>query len=65
MMKQNESSTDRIIRFILGAIILLAAMFWASGGLQILFYIVGLVLIVTAAIGYCALYQILGISTKH
>ncbi len=64
-MIKNESATDRLIRAILGALVLIAAILWLSGWLQILAYIIAVVLLITAAIGRCGLYSILGINTKH
>lgn len=63
-MKTNESAVDRWIRAILGMIIFYLA--WSSlGGVwQIVGYVVGAILVLTAAAGYCLLYALFGISTK-
>jgi hypothetical protein len=64
-MKANESSLDRIIRGILGVVLLLVAFLAVpAGALQIVLAIIGVVLLVTGAIGFCPLYRILGLSTK-
>jgi hypothetical protein len=63
-MKNNESGLDRIIRVVAG-LILLALYFMGSvtGGLGILFIVVGAVLLLTGAIGFCPLYALLKIHT--
>lgn len=63
MLKPNEGKTDRVIRVILGVILLGAAIFSLSGIAQIVAGIVGVISFVTGAVGFCGLYKILGIST--
>ncbi len=64
-LSRNESTTDRVVRFILAvalgaAVVLgLVAEPWS--------YVVGIVAIVlafTAVSGFCAIYALLGLSTK-
>ena len=62
-MKRNESNQDRGIRAVLGIIALLVGLFAAGGFLRALLIIVGLVLVITAAVGFCPLYRLLGINT--
>ena len=64
MLKQNESSTDRMIRVIVGIVALIAGLFWLTGTLQIVAYVVGAVALITGIIGFCGLYAVLGITTK-
>ena len=64
MIKQNESSTDRIIRVIIGIFALIAGFSWLSGTPQIIACVVGAVALLTGIVGFCAIYAILGISTK-
>lgn len=64
MIKQNESSTDRIIRVIIGIAAISAGLFWLTGTTQIVAYVIGAVALITGVIGFCGLYAILGISTK-
>jgi uncharacterized membrane protein HdeD (DUF308 family) len=64
MLKQNESSIDRIIRVIIGVIALVAGFFWLTGTWQTVAYVVGAVALVTGIIGFCGLYALLGISPK-
>lgn len=64
-MKGNESSLDRIIRGILGlALLLVAFLAVPAGALQIVLAIIGVVLLLTGAVGFCPLYRVLGLSTK-
>ncbi|MBN1369608.1 MAG: DUF2892 domain-containing protein [Dehalococcoidaceae bacterium] len=63
-MKQNMGQTDRIIRAVLGVAALVAALFFAAGWLDIVLYIFGAVMLITAAAGVCPLYIPFKISTK-
>lgn len=57
-MKKNLGQVDRAARLFIGAVILIvAAQFGSWWGL------LGLALIITAAIGYCGLYDLIGIKT--
>lgn len=58
-MTLNENSTDRAIRFVVG-VVLLALVF--VGPKTPLGWI-GLVPLVTAMVGFCPLYRLLGLST--
>ena len=67
-MKANEGKTDRIIRLVLG-VLLIAVGLWPLNGLQaavggIIVAVIGLILLITGITGYCALYSLLGISTR-
>lgn len=62
-MKRNESNQDRGIRAVVGIIALLVGLFAAGGFFRALLIIVGLVLVITAAVGFCPLYRLLGINT--
>jgi len=57
-MVRNESKTDRWIRVLLGLAILafVAKTNWAW---------LGLIPLATGVVGYCALYQLLGLSTNR
>ena len=63
MLKQNEGKLDRMVRVVIGAILLGLAIFSLSGLAQIIAGVAGLVALVTGAIGFCGLYKIFGIST--
>ncbi len=63
-MSTNESTLDRIIRGVVGAIALVVAVVVGMGSVGgILLVVVGGILVVTAAVGFCPLYRILGLST--
>lgn len=57
-MKKNVGKPDRTIRTLLG-ILFIAMGFFFSGWWAVL----GIVLLVTAAIGWCPLYTLLGLKT--
>jgi len=58
-MKMNEGKIDRILRVTAGAVILSLA-FW---GPETAWGYVGLVPLVTGAVGYCPLYAVFGFNT--
>lgn len=65
-MKANESTLDRVIRIIVGAVLL--ALFFThaiTGVLGIIFVIVAAILLLTGLIGFCPLYAILKIRTNN
>ena len=66
MFTQNESSTDRVIRFVLGAVLLYA---WyavlVTGVLATVAVVIGVVLMLTGVIGWCPLYTLFGMKTHE
>jgi hypothetical protein len=63
-MKTNESTIDRIIRVIVGIVLVALGLFGVvSGALMWVFYVVGAILLVTGIIGFCPLYALLKLST--
>jgi hypothetical protein len=58
-MKLNVGSADRVIRIVVGVAICAAGWYYHSW-----WGLVGVVPIVTAAIGWCPAYMPLGLSTK-
>lgn len=61
-MKKNMANWDRIGRVILGIIFILLAL--KIGGIIFdIIGIIGLVFLVTAAVGFCPLYTLLGFKT--
>jgi hypothetical protein len=64
-MKANESKLDRIIRAVIG-IVLISLYFInvLSGPLGLVLLVVGAVFLLTAAAGICPLYALLKLSTK-
>ena len=62
----NESGMDRIIRVVVGIVLL--ALYLSStvtGTLGVVSLILGIVALVTGAIGYCPLYALLKIRTNR
>jgi len=63
-MVRNEGNLDRILRALVGALLLVAWIAgWTTGTLALVLGIVGVVLVATAAVGFCPLYRLFGIST--
>jgi hypothetical protein len=63
-MKANEGTVDRIIRAVVGVAALLGAFVMGAGSVAfVLLVVVGAVLLVTAAVGFCPLYRVFGINT--
>ncbi|HSO03629.1 MAG TPA: DUF2892 domain-containing protein [Candidatus Limnocylindrales bacterium] len=63
-MQTNVGSTDRIIRAIVGIAALIGAValgLGTGGGIALL--VVGAIMVVTAAVGFCPLYRVLGLNT--
>lgn len=65
MIKKNEGVLDRLIRILLAEIFFILAWFWFGGITQIILYVLGLIMIITAAIGFCGLYKIFGFSSNR
>jgi hypothetical protein len=64
-MKINESMVDRIIRGVLGLVLL--ALFFTNtvaGTLGIVLAVVGAIALITGVVGFCPLYSLLKISTN-
>lgn len=63
-MTINESRTDRVVRVALAVAAVLAALAVGAGSvLGIVLLAVAAVLLVTAAVGFCPLYRVFGLST--
>ena len=60
----NEGKVDRVVRAIVGVIALLIAFFVVGGVAQIVLWIIGGILLLTGATGYCLLYLPFRLSTK-
>lgn len=63
-MKKNEGNIDRIVRAIVGIVLIATAFLLNANGLTVVFYVVGVIAIITAITGFCALYKIAGIDTS-
>ena len=65
-MKVNEASWDRIVRVLLGAVLLYLGFGGViSGTLGIVVGIIGLIPLLTGLVGWCPLYALFKISTNH
>lgn len=64
-MEKNEGMPDRVIRVILGFIMIYIGAIYMdlSGVLAYIVVLIGLILLITGAIGYCGLYSVIGINT--
>lgn len=65
-MKKNEGTADRVIRVVLGIILIgLGVYFQSSWGLvaMIVLIVLGLAALITGIIGFCILYKLFKIST--
>jgi len=63
-MKLNESNVDRIIRAVAGVVLLYLGLGGAlGGGLAVVSDVLGVVLLLTGAIGFCPLYALIKFST--
>ncbi len=61
-MKKNIGQLDRMIRLVLGVVVL-SSFFFIEGGLKWI-SLLGVVLIFTATINFCPLYLPFGINTR-
>jgi hypothetical protein len=60
-MTRNEGTVDRAIRLIVGLVLAYASFQTGVGsGLGIVLIILAVVMLVTAAVGFCPLYKVLG-----
>jgi len=58
-MKANVGSTDRVIRFVLGVVIIALGFYFKSW-----WGVVGVVPIMTGLLNFCPAYNLIGVSTK-
>ncbi len=65
-MSANESTVDRVIRLIIAIVAGVAALKVGLGSLLgILLLVVAVIMLVTAAVGFCPLYRLFGMSTNR
>ncbi|MCK4391173.1 MAG: DUF2892 domain-containing protein [Desulfobacterales bacterium] len=62
-MKTNMARWDRILRIIIGIILLFIG--FSKGGLWWIGAVIGAIFVVTSFISYCPLYSAIGLSTKR
>ncbi|MDQ7028314.1 MAG: DUF2892 domain-containing protein [Ardenticatenia bacterium] len=63
MLSRNEASWDRIARVVIGLALIAFSLFSLQGVSSIIGTLVGLILLVTGAVGFCPIYKILGVCT--
>lgn len=64
-MTANVGTPDRVVRLVLAVLAVVgAALVGVSSALGIILLVVAAVLVVTAAVGFCPLYRVLGMSTR-
>lgn len=61
-MKHNTGSADRIARVVL-AIVFAVAGIAVGGTVAIVLFVLAAVMLVTAAVGFCPLYRLVGVDT--
>ncbi len=66
MMERNEGKVDRIVRVILGIVLLYVGIvpMGLSGIWSYVVVLVALILLVTGLSGFCGLYSVIGIKTN-
>lgn len=62
-MKKNEGNKDRLIRVFVAIALFVGAFYLEFGSLSNVLYVLGAIVLLTAATGYCGLYSFLGINT--
>ena len=63
-MNKNEGTIDRVLRVILGIVLLYVGFFVMSGTWGTLVGLVGFIPLLTGALGWCPLYGVFGLNTK-
>jgi hypothetical protein len=65
-MNTNVGSFDRVIRFLLAAVLFsLSLMVYSGSWVGTLLLVAGAVMLATALFGFCGLYNLLGINTQQ
>jgi hypothetical protein len=63
-MVRNESTLDRVVRLVVAVVAVVVAVIVGAGSVGgIVLLVVGAIMLVTAAVGFCPLYRVLGLST--
>ena len=63
-MTKNEGTIDRVVRIVIAAVAfaIAAAVGFSTAG-DIVLAVVGIVMLVTAAVGFCPIYKVFGFNT--
>ena len=63
-MKTNEGTIDRVLRVILGIVLLVIGFGVMDGTGGVIVGLVGLIPLITGLVGFCPIYRVLGICTN-
>lgn len=63
-MKINEGTIDRVIRGIVGVILLVVGLVLVKGSVGVVLDVLGAILLVTGVVGFCPLYTLFHIGTS-
>ena len=64
-MKINEGTVDRVIRGVVGAILLVVGLVLVKGTIGIVLDVLGAILLVTGVVGFCPLYTLFRVNTSR
>ena len=59
-MKMNEGTIDRVVRIVLGVVLLYIGIMVVGGAWGIVLDVIGAVALITGATGFCLLYRLFG-----
>ena len=59
-MKLNEGTFDRVVRVVLGVVLLYLGIMSVAGVWGIVLDVVGAIALITGVVGFCPLYKLLG-----
>jgi len=59
-MKMNEGTIDRVVRIVLGVVLLYIGIMVVGGAWGIVLDVIGAVALITGATGFCLLYKLFG-----
>ena len=63
-MRTNESTLDRVVRLVVAVVATVLGVVVGAGSVGgVLLFVVAAIMLVTAAVGFCPVYRIFGIST--
>lgn len=62
-LQTNEGPADRLVRFLLAGLLLIAAMFWVGGAWRVVLLVLAAISGVTGAVGFCGAYPLLKVNT--
>jgi len=59
-MKLNEGTFDRVVRVVLGVVLLYLGIMSVAGVWGIVLDVLGVIFLITGVVGFCPLYKLLG-----